>query len=101
MYAVIFKAKTNKLDKDYFTMAKRMRELAMSEYGCKEFTAVSEGSNEIAISYWESLEQIKKWKENSEHLIAQKLGVEKWYENYTVEIVEILSKYSKSLGLNK
>jgi len=95
MYAVIFKAKTKKLDEAYFKIAKRMRELAINEYGCLEFTAVTEGVNEIAISYWESLEQIKKWKQNSEHLVAQRLGKEKWYEEYSVEIVEIISKYTK------
>ena len=95
MYAVIFKAKTKKLDNNYFKMANHMRELAINEYGCVEFTAVTEGSDEIVISYWESLEQIQKWKENSEHLVAQKLGQEKWYEDYTVEIVEVISKYSK------
>ena len=95
MYAVIFKAKTNKLDETYFKMAKRMRELAMSKYDCQEFTAVTEGSDEIAISYWGSLEQIRKWKENSEHIVAQNLGIEKWYESYTVEIVEIISSYDK------
>ena len=95
MYAVIFKAKTKKLDNTYFTMAQRMRELAMSKYGCLEFTAVTEGSDEIAISYWDSLEDIKKWKQNSEHLVAQKLGVEKWYEAYSVEIVEVLDSYTK------
>ena len=93
MYAVIFKAKTKKLDESYFNMANRMRELAIDEYGCVKFTAVTEGSNEIAISYWESMEQIKKWKQNSEHLVAQKLGKEKWYETYSVEIVKVLEKY--------
>ena len=78
MYAVIFKAKTKELDESYVTMAKRMRALAMSEYACCEFTAVTEGSEEIAISYWNSLEDIKKW-----------------CEGYSVETVEILSKYSK------
>ena len=72
-----------------------MRELALNEYGCQEFTAVTEGLEEIAISYWDSLEDIKKWKQNSEHLIAQKLGTEKWYDNYSVEIVEILSTCKK------
>ena len=95
MYAVIFKAKTKKLDDDYFKMAKRIRELAITEYGCIDFTGVTEGSDEIAISYWESLEQIKKWKQNSKHLVAQKLGQDKWYEDYTVEIVEVISKYGK------
>ena len=37
MYAVIFKAKTKKVDDTYFKMAKRMRELAINEYGCIEF----------------------------------------------------------------
>jgi len=97
MYAVIFKAKTKKLEEEYFTMAKRMRELAINEYGCIEFTAVTEGSSEIAISYWDSLEQIKAWKQNSEHLVAQELGKSKWYEDYTVEIVEVLSAYGKEL----
>ena len=95
MYAVIFKAKTKKLDDTYFKMAKRMRELAISEYGCVEFTAVTEGSDEIAISYWESMEQIERWKQNSEHLVAQKLGQEKWYEDYSVEIVEIIRAYTR------
>jgi heme-degrading monooxygenase HmoA len=95
MYAVIFKAKTKKLDEEYFSMAQRMRELAMSEYGCLEFTAVTEGSEEITISYWDSLEDITKWKQNSEHLVAQKLGIEKWYEAYSVEIVEVLHSYTK------
>ena len=94
MYAVIFRAKTNKLDDEYIVMAKRMRELAISEYGCQEFTAVTEGSDEIAISYWESLEQIEKWKQDSEHLVAQELGKEKWYESYSVEIVEIIRAYT-------
>jgi len=92
MYAVIFRAKTKELDETYFETAKRMRELALNEYGCLEFTAVTEGENEIAISYWDSLEQIK---QNSEHLKAQKLGKERWYEDYSVEIVEIISKYNK------
>ena len=97
MYAVIFKAQTKKLDDEYFKMAKYMRYLAIEKYGCLEFTAVTEGYNEIAISYWENLEEIEKWKKNSEHLVVQELGKEKWYEGYSVEIVEILSSYSKGL----
>jgi len=95
MYAVIFKARTKKLNEVYFSMAKRMRELAMSEYGCTEFAAVMEGSSEIAISYWDNLEQIKKWKQDSEHLVAQELGKSRWYEDYMVEIVEVLFAYGK------
>jgi len=95
MYAVIFRAKTNELEAEYFEMAKKMRELALDQYGCLEFIAVTEGSNEIAISYWKSMEDIKKWKKNGDHLLAQELGRLKWYEAYRVQIVEVLSEYSK------
>jgi len=95
VYAVIFKATTNKIDESYFSTAKRMRELAINKYGCKEFTAVTEGSQEIAISYWESLEQIKAWKADNEHMTAQKLGKSRWYSDYKVEIVKVVTAYEK------
>jgi len=71
------------------------RRAQVIKYGCKEFTAVTEGSQEIAISHWESLEQIKAWKANSEHIKAQELGKSKWYSDYKVEIVEVISNYEK------
>lgn len=76
MYAVIFKAEINDalidaLGDSYFEMAQKLRDLALQEYGCVEFTSVTEGKQEIAISYWESLEQIKNWKQDPQHLIAQ------------------------------
>ena len=96
MYAVIFKAEINKIDKSYCAMANRMRELAINEYGCIKFNSVTEGNNEIAISYWNSKEHIKEWKQNKEHQKAQELGKNKWYKNYSVEIVEVLNQYDKN-----
>ena len=95
MYAVIFKAEINKIDKAYSAMANRMRELDINEYGCIKFSSVTEGNNEIAISYWNSKEQINEWKQNKEHLKAQELGKTKWYKNYSVEIVEVINQYEK------
>lgn len=74
-------------------MAERMRQLALSEYGCREFVACMEGGHEIAISYWDSESQIKAWKENSEHLRAQGRGRSRWYKSYTVQIVEVVREY--------
>ena len=70
MYAVIFKAKINRLDKAYYEMAVRMRELATGKYGCTEFVSVTEGEQEVAISYWKNLSDINEWKQNAEHLVA-------------------------------
>ena len=96
MYAVIFTAKIGGLDDGYSRLAARMRQLALEEYGCTQFTSCSEGDQEIAISYWPSLEQIQAWKQNSKHLAAQALGRNKWYKSYKVEVVEILREYDSN-----
>ncbi|MEJ2158699.1 MAG: antibiotic biosynthesis monooxygenase [Desulfobacteraceae bacterium] len=93
MFAVIFNAQINELDAEYAATAERMRKLATSRYGCVEFIACTEGSREIAISYWNSLEQIRAWKTNPEHLRAQALGKSKWYKSYQVRIVEVVRQY--------
>ncbi len=95
MYAVIFKAKINEIDDTYSEMAAQMRDLAKDKYGCIEFTTVTEGNNEIAISYWQSLEQISQWKHDVNHEMAQALGRTKWYEEYRVQIVEVIREYNK------
>ncbi|TDR75022.1 hypothetical protein [Photobacterium lutimaris] len=52
MFAVIFRAKTGNQDSQYAEMVAVMRELAFEKYGCLDFIAVTEGEQEIAMSYW-------------------------------------------------
>jgi heme-degrading monooxygenase HmoA len=89
MFVVIFTAKINELDGEYGQMAAALRELAMSKYHCIDFCSVTENDTEIALSYWESLEDIKKWKDDPRHLEAQLKGKQKYYQDYQVEIAEI------------
>lgn len=98
MYAVIFRAEVKELDELYSKMANRMRELAINEYGCLEFTSTTEGKTEIAISYWPSKEAIQAWKNNAEHKQAQEIGKSKWYQSYKVEVVEVLHQYGSGEG---
>ena len=46
MHVVIFRARIRQLDEEYARVAARMRELAVSEFGCTAFHAVTEGSDE-------------------------------------------------------
>ena len=96
MYAVIFRAEINEIDESYSKMASRARDLAINKYGCVDFTAVTEGKQEIAISYWTTKEQISAWKNDPEHKQAQELGRSKWYKSYSVQVVEIIRKYNKN-----
>ncbi len=93
MFVVIFRARAARLDADYAAMAARLRDLALQTFGCLEFHAVTEGEEEIALSYWPDLAAIKAWKAQAEHLLAQNNGRERWYASYRVEIAEISRAY--------
>ncbi len=94
MYAVIFRAEINQWDQEYSDTAVRLRNLAMEKYGCRDFVAMTEGDQEVAISYWETLEQISRWKQDAEHIKAQQRGRSKWYRTYQIQIVEVLREYN-------
>ena len=97
MFVVIFRAKTRSLDDEYFAVAARMRELALSQFGCLEFQAVTEGQNEVALSYWPDEQSIRAWKSHADHLLAQQLGRERWYESYVVQVAQITREYRNKL----
>jgi len=93
-FAVIFKAKLKAVDQSYHETAARMRQKAIAEYGCLDFVSVNENNEEVSISYWESEQAILNWKNDPEHQDAQQKGADRWYLNYTVEVVELKRSYS-------
>ncbi len=94
MYAVIFSATIKALDNEYFETASQLRELAQQHYGCVEFNAYTEGEKEIAISLWQSQEDILAWRNDPLHVKAQQRGKESWYHDYKVQITQIVREYS-------
>ena len=93
MYAVIFRATIRQFNEEYFSLAAELRELAQQKYGCLEFISFSEDDQEVAISYWKNEADILAWKQDAKHLDAQQKGRNQWYDNYSVEIVEVLRRY--------
>lgn len=84
-YAVIFTSIRTEIEEDYQLMAKKMVELAQEQVGYLGHESAREGLG-ITVSYWESLDSIRKWKMQTDHLLAQKLGKEKWYAAYKTRI---------------
>ena len=93
MYLVIFRAKLRGLDSEYSAMSAKVRELALTRFGCIEFHALMEGMEEVALSYWSDEESIAAWRQHPEHLEAQRLGRTRWYESYRVEVTKIIRDY--------
>ncbi len=96
-YAVIFTSSQTENTKGYSEMADKMEKLAKQQIG---FIGVDSVRNEVGItvSYWESLEAIKSWKKQSEHLQAQLKGRNHWYSWYNVKICKVERAYEFKLS---
>jgi heme-degrading monooxygenase HmoA len=95
MFVVIFRATARQLDAEYSATAATLRNLALTQFGCLEFVAVTEGDQEVALSYWPDEASIRAWKLHTDHLMAQRLGRERWYSSYSVEVAEIKRHYQQ------
>lgn len=91
-YAVIFSSIKSKSDEGYGDMANFMVELASKQDG---FLGIESARQElgITVSYWRDLDSIRKWKANSDHLVAQKFGRDKWYQSYKTRICLVERDY--------
>jgi heme-degrading monooxygenase HmoA len=91
-YAVIFTSVRTYVDEGYENMAEQMVQLARQQAG---FLGVETARNEtgITVSYWKDLDSIKNWKQQSDHLLAQQLGRQKWYESYKTRICLVERDY--------
>lgn len=96
-FAVIFTSLMTDEQEGYEEMADRMVELAAQQEG---FLGIESARSTIGItvSYWESLAVIQKWKENSEHLLAQEKGKAIWYQSYKTRIVRVERDYELSIS---
>lgn len=91
-YAVIFSSLRTDVDAGYHETALRMLELAAEQPGYLGVEGVREGLG-ITISYWDSLEAIKNWKQQAEHLVAQQKGRTDWYAAYKTRICKVERDY--------
>jgi heme-degrading monooxygenase HmoA len=95
-YAVIFTSLRTQGDEGgdlgYGKMAEAMEKLAATQPGFLGIESARDGLG-ITVSYWESLESIAAWKQNSRHLVAQAKGRERWYEEFKVRICRVERAY--------
>ncbi len=91
-YAVIFTSVRTDIDEGYNEMAEKMVELAAQQQG---YLGVESARNDtgITVSYWKDLDSIKKWKQQTDHLLAQQSGRQKWYETYKTRICLVERDY--------
>lgn len=90
-YAVIFTSLRTDGDREgYEATAGRMVELASQQPGFLgiESARGADGLG-ITVSYWESLESIRVWREQAEHRMAQQAGRSTWYQSYRIRVCRV------------
>ena len=91
-FAVIFSTIRTNVDEGYLEMAEKMEVLAQKQEG---YLGIESARSDVGItvSYWSSLDAILKWKNNTEHTVARKLGKELWYKKYQLRICKVEHEY--------
>lgn len=91
-YAVIFTSTHSENTEGYDDMANKMEALAKTQDG---FLGIESARNSIGItvSYWQSLDAIKSWKQQTDHLVAQQKGRKDWYSWYKVRVCKVEREY--------
>ncbi len=91
-YAVVFTSLGKDIGEDYQNMASEMEKLANVQEGFLGIETAREAIG-ITVSYWKSLESIKRWKANVDHKIAQDKGRKLWYKSFAVRICKVERDY--------
>lgn len=98
--AVIFTSRRTPDDDDgYAEMAEAMFARASEHPGClgAESARESDGLG-ITVAYFADEEAVRSWKADAEHLVAQKLGKERWYEHYALRVARVERDYDGPEG---
>lgn len=91
-YAVIFTSLRTTVEDGYAVTADRMVELAEQQPGYLGHESARDTLG-ITVSYWQSLEAIQQWKQQSAHQLAQQYGKQKWYAAYKTRICLVERDY--------
>lgn len=97
MIAVLFEVELNAgASEQYLELASRLKQHLANQPGfiCVErFQSLADNNRLLSLSYWQSLEAVSHWKQNSEHQLAQQLGKAHLFRHYQISVVEVLRRY--------
>ena len=96
MIIVLFRSKlTAAAGDDYAQMAQAMKAHALNFEGFIDIKAYTADDGErMTIVRWKDLETLKPWSEDMKHQAAKRLGREKWYQYYRIEIATLVDERS-------
>jgi len=89
---VVFRSRlTDQAGEDYAAMVAAMLARAQAMPGFVEFKHFHGDDGErLSLIRWESEETLRAWAEDVEHRPAQRLGRERWYSSYAIDVAQVV-----------
>jgi heme-degrading monooxygenase HmoA len=88
---VLFRSKLVDVPDGYNDMAEEMDALARTMPGFVDVKSVAAQDGErLTVVWWQDQETLHAWRENMRHRMAQRLGRERWYEYYKMDVAEVV-----------
>ena len=95
-YVVIFTSLRSEVDAGYAKAAQRMLELAALQPGFLGVESARSDDLGITLSYWQSEEAIRAWREHAEHSAVREQGRADWYAAFTTRVAKVERAYTFS-----
>lgn len=100
MLAVVFEVYPTESGKaEYLAIAAKLREFLENRPGfisIERFQSLVDQNKILSLSFWESEEVIKEWRNLFEHRMAQKKGKNELFLNYRIRVAEVVRDYSST-----
>jgi heme-degrading monooxygenase HmoA len=97
--ACIFRStRTDHSEIEYQAWSSEMDDLVKTTPGYRyhfSFRDLTTGEG-VTISYFDDLDCIARWRSNARHVEAQQLGRDAFYEQYTIQVVDVVREYQWS-----
>lgn len=100
MVTIIFRSRLRpEHEEEYGQVAARIAALARTMPGLVDFKTFDAGDGErVTLAEFDTLDNARFWGEHPEHLEAQRLGRERFYSEYRIQVCEALRAYGFADG---
>lgn len=97
MIAVIFEAEPHAdQNTSYLDLATELKPLLMNREGfisIERFQSLTTPGRILSLSFWETEEAIRRWRELPEHRTAQSIGRSKVFSHYRLRVAQVIRDY--------
>jgi heme-degrading monooxygenase HmoA len=93
-WAVIFTSEAGADRAGYAEMDAALVETVHRQPGFCGVESIGDATRSITVSYWDSEEAIRAWRDHAEHRVAQSEGRSRWYSCYHIEVCRIERRYA-------